>query len=168
VSGCGRWRRGCGPERRPGFGPGPVLGQMQHGSALRPGDPGGDRDEVSAHARAAGDGVAVADQGPGGAEQVVHDRRADAPGGVGVEPAGRLMGQRSVDQVGEDGLDDRMLAVGDVGLRGRLGVVGQERVITPDREKFIEFGAVADASLPAGFQSGVVSVRVARPQGGIR
>jgi hypothetical protein len=39
------------------------------------------------------------------------------------------VGQGSVDQVGEDGFDDGVLAVGDVGLGGREVGVGEERVI---------------------------------------
>ena len=42
---------------------------------------------------------------------------------------------RAVDRVGEDRLADGVLAVGDVGLRGGLVVVGQERVVAPDREQ---------------------------------
>lgn len=41
------------------------------------------------------------------------------------------MRERAVDEVGEDGFDDRVPAVGDVGLRGRLVVVGEERVVAP-------------------------------------
>jgi hypothetical protein len=50
------------------------------------------------------------------------------------------MGQWSVDQVGEHGLDDRVPAVGDVGGGGRLIAVGQERVVTPHREQLLELG----------------------------
>jgi hypothetical protein len=39
------------------------------------------------------------------------------------------VGQRSVDQVGEGGFDDRVLAVGDVGRLDREVGVGEERVI---------------------------------------
>jgi hypothetical protein len=43
------------------------------------------------------------------------------------EPDRGQVSQRPVDQVGEHGLDDRVPAVGDVGLRGRLGAVGEQR-----------------------------------------
>ena len=44
------------------------------------------------------------------------------------------MGQGSVDEVGEYGFDDCVVAVGDVGLLdGGVGV-GEERVIPLDRE----------------------------------
>jgi len=52
------------------------------------------------------------------------------------------VGQRSVDQVGEHGLDDGVAAVGEVGGHGRLGAVGEERMVAPDREQFL--GAVSD------------------------
>ena len=56
---------------------------------------------------------------------------SDEPGGDGDDrPEGRC--QRPVDEVGEDGLDDRVLAVGDVGGRGRFRVVGEERGVAPD------------------------------------
>ena len=63
----------------------------------------------------------VAGEDAGGAQQVVGDRRAQDPGGVGAEPARRHVRQGPVDQVGEHGFDDRVLAVGDVGLRRRAG-----------------------------------------------
>ncbi len=48
------------------------------------------------------------------------------------------MGQWAIDEIGEHGFDDRVPTVGDVGLRGRLGVVGEERMVSPDGEQFIE------------------------------
>ena len=65
---------------------------------------------------AAGSGVAVAGQDAGGAQQVVGDRRAQHPGGVGAEASRGDVGQGSVDQIGEDGFDDGVVAVGDVGV----------------------------------------------------
>jgi hypothetical protein len=47
------------------------------------------------------------------------------------------VGQRSVDEVGEGGFDDGVAAVGDVGVGGRLGGVGEKRVIPPDREQAV-------------------------------
>jgi hypothetical protein len=49
-----------------------------------------------------------------------------------------------VDQVGEDGLDDRVPPVGQVGLDGGFGAVGQERVVAPDREQLGELVLVPD------------------------
>jgi hypothetical protein len=45
------------------------------------------------------------------------------------------VGQGAVDEVGEGGFDDGVAAVGDIGVGGRLGGVGEERVIPPDREQ---------------------------------
>jgi hypothetical protein len=50
------------------------------------------------------------------------------------------VGQGSVDEVGENGLDDRVLAVGDVGVGDRFGVVGAERVMPPEGEHLIGAG----------------------------
>src|SRR6266702_6589726 len=107
---------------------------MQDGSSLRSGEAGGDGDELAAQCRAAGEGMAVAGQGAGGAEQVVAARRADGPRTVGRELARWHVGQWPVDEIGEDGFDDRVPTVGDVGLRGRLGAVCEERMVSPDRE----------------------------------
>ena len=41
----------------PLVGPGPVRGQVEHGAALRPGQPGGNVDDLAAQGRAAGDGM---------------------------------------------------------------------------------------------------------------
>jgi hypothetical protein len=59
--------------------------------------------------------------------------------------------QGSADQLGEDGLDDRVSTVGQVGLVGGFGAVGQERVVAPDREQLGELVLVAD---PAHDQPG--------------
>ena len=45
------------------------------------------------------------------------------------------MGPGSVDEVGPDGFADGVPAVGDVGLGDGFGVVGEERVVAPDREQ---------------------------------
>jgi len=44
------------------------------------------------------------------------------------------MGQRSVYEIGEDGLDDCVATMGDIGGGGRFVGVGEERVIPPHRE----------------------------------
>jgi hypothetical protein len=41
------------------------------------------------------------------------------------------VGQRAVDDVGQDALDDGVLPMGDVGLRGVFGAVGEERMVPP-------------------------------------
>ena len=57
-------------------------------------------------------------------------------------PARGEMGERAVDQVGEGGFDDRVPAVGDVSGGGGFDAVGEERVVPPDREQFVEAGRV--------------------------
>src|SRR3990170_1609678 len=76
------------PERGPLLGPGPVGGQVQDAAALWSGEAGGHAGDLAGPRRAAGDGVAGAAQGAGGAQQVVGDGRADGPGAVGGKPAG--------------------------------------------------------------------------------
>jgi len=72
------------------------------------------------------------------------------------------MGQRSIDQVREHGLDDRVLAVGDVRVGDRFGVVGEERVIPPHREQLVGVVAVAD---PPHDQPGSDLIRCAGERG---
>ena len=83
---------------------------------LRAGQSCRDVDDAAAQCRYACSAVLVSGQHASGAQQVVSDGRAQDPGGVGAEAARREVGQRSVDQIGEHGFDDRVLAVGDVGL----------------------------------------------------
>jgi hypothetical protein len=52
------------------------------------------------------------------------------------------VGRRSIDQVREHGFDDRVLAVGDVRVGDRFGVVGEERVVPPQREQLVGVVAV--------------------------
>jgi len=64
----------------------PALGQV-HGdvAAAMAGGAGGDVDQVTADGGAAGFVIGQAGQGPGGAQQVMRDRGAGQPGGVGRE-----------------------------------------------------------------------------------
>jgi hypothetical protein len=80
---------------------------------------------------AAGDGVAGACEDVGGSQKVVCDGGAQHPGAVGRETPGRDVGERSVDQLREHDLHDRV-AAGEVGLGGGQVGVGKERVIRPD------------------------------------
>lgn len=52
------------------------------------------------------------------------------------------MGQGAVDEVGENGLDHGVFAVGDVGIGNRLLRVGQEGVVTPEREQRVGVSGV--------------------------
>ena len=100
---------------------------MQDRAALRSGQSGGNVDDLAAQRRWCS-GVLLAGEDTGRAQQVVGDRGAQDPGRVRAESARGQVCQRPVDQVGEHGLDDRVLAVGDVGLLdGGVGV-GEERV----------------------------------------
>lgn len=78
---------------------------MQDWCALGSGEAGGDVDQASAQRGPAGGAVTGTGQGRGGAQQVVGDRGADGPGTVGAESSGRDVGQGSVDEVGEGGLE---------------------------------------------------------------
>src|SRR6185437_9999391 len=132
------------PQGVPGGFPGPVGGDR---FALGSGQPGGDVDQVTAQGGAAGAAVAGAGQGRGRAQQIVRDGRADGPGRVGAEAPRRDVGQRSVDEIGEGGFDDGVVAVGEIGVGGGFGGVGEERVIPPDREQPVGgLGGVFDAA----------------------
>jgi hypothetical protein len=56
------------------------------------------------------------------------------------------VGKRSGDQVGEDGFNDGVLAMGDVSVSDRFGRVGEKRVISPDGEQCIGPAGVFDAA----------------------
>ena len=86
-------------------------------------------DQVAAQGSTAGDGVVAAGDDAGRAQQVVRDHRAGQPGAVRGKQPRRDVCQRAVDQIGEGGLDDGVAAVGDVGLGGGQGRVGEERVM---------------------------------------
>ena len=75
---------------------------------------------------------------------------------VGAESPGGHVREGSVDEVGEDGFDDRVAAVGDVGVGSRFGGVGEERVISPHREQRVGVAGVFDAAhdQPGGHRSG--------------
>ena len=127
---------------------------MQDRASLWAGQSGGDVDDASAQGRAAGNAVGAAGEGSGGAQQVVGDGCAQDPGGVGAEMPGGYVGQGAVDEVGEDGFDDGVLAVGDVGIGGGQVGVGQKRVVAPDREQGLE--VVGVFCLAGVFGSGCV------------
>src|SRR5664280_931646 len=110
---------------------------MQRSFALGSGDPTRDVDQVTTQGGPAGHRVGLPGQSPGGAEQVVGDRRQHRPRTICWEQPGRQVSQRSVDEVGEHRFDDRMLAVGDIRVGHWFGVVGEERVVPPDGEEFV-------------------------------
>jgi hypothetical protein len=130
----------------------PALGQV-HGdvAAAVAGDAGGDADEVAADGRAAGFRVERPGQRPGGAGQVVADSRAGQPRGVGGEVPRGQVGQGAVAEVGEDLLDDGVVAVMGLGLDGLERRVGEDGVVAPAGEQLVLAGGglaveVADAA----------------------
>ena len=82
----------------------------------------------------------------GGAQQIVGDRRAEHPRGVRSEASRRHVRQRAVEEVGEDGFDDRVPAMGSIGVVGRGGGVGEERMMPPYREQRVGVAGVFDAA----------------------
>ena len=93
----------------------------------RGGEAGGHGDQVAAQGGTARDSVLTAGERAGGTQQVMRDHRTRQPGAVRAKPPGRDMREWAVDQVGEGGLHDRVLTVGEVGLGGRQGGVGEKR-----------------------------------------
>src|SRR4029079_7621642 len=76
---------GVAPQCEPVIYPGPVAGEVQDGAALGSGQPGGDGDDFASQRGAAGYRVGTSGEDAGGAKQVVGDRCAQHPGGVGPE-----------------------------------------------------------------------------------
>ena len=73
------------------FDQGQWAGRCRIGSALRAGQAGGHVDDPAAQRGAACAGVLAAGEDAGGAQQVVGDRRAQDPGGVGAEQPRRYL-----------------------------------------------------------------------------
>lgn len=109
--------------------PGPPPGQVQQLLMGRVRDPGRGVDQLGAHGRNPGPGVPAAGEDGGGAGEVERDHRAGQPGGVRSEHPRREVGERPVLQLGDDLLDEGVVAVG--GLRGqhRLARVGEHGVV---------------------------------------
>lgn len=114
----------------------PAFGQVKDEVAsCAAGCPGGDGDEVAADGGGAGPGVHRAGEGAGGAEQVLGDGRDDQPGGVGGECPGWQVRERAVVPVGEDLLDDGVVAVFFFCLRQDERRVGEYGVVAPGGEQ---------------------------------
>ena len=73
-------------------------------------------DQLGADRGGAGPGVTAASQRAGGAGEVVGDRGAGEPGGVGGEAPGGQVREWAVLQLGDDLLDDGVVAVGGFGV----------------------------------------------------
>jgi hypothetical protein len=101
----------------PGVLPGPLFGEVPgDGVASAAGGPGGEVDELGAEGGAAGVGVSGGGQGAQGTGQRVRGDGELEPRGVGVERCRGLVGQRALDEVGEDLFDDGVPAVVGFGL----------------------------------------------------
>jgi hypothetical protein len=115
-----------------------VGGQVQGDvAAAVAGEAGGDLDQVSAQRRSAGFGVEQRGETAGRSGQVVCDRGAGQSGGVGGEVPGRQVGERPVGDVGEDLLDDCVVAVLGFSLQKCEWVVGEHGVISLRAEQLV-------------------------------
>jgi hypothetical protein len=96
--------------------------------------------------------------------RVVRDRDGGQPGVVGVEISGGQVGQRAVDEFGEDLLDDRVPAVVGLGLHEHERAVGEHGVVAPDGNStaLIVWCGRAFVGHAAHKQPGVTSCRVRR------
>ena len=82
-----------------------------------------------------------------GASEVEADDGGGQPGGVRGVAAGGQVCQRSVLELGDDLLDDGVVALSLVGLDGAQGAVGGERTVPPGGEQLARGGAVAGQAL---------------------
>jgi hypothetical protein len=73
-------------------------------------------DQLGADRGGRGSGVTGAGEAGRGAHHVERNGGKDEPGGVGAEPSGRQVRQGPVLEVGDDLFDDRVLAVGGLGV----------------------------------------------------
>ncbi len=119
--------------------PGPSPRQVQGEAAGGAGDPGGDMDQVGAQGGGGGLGMEDRGQGARGPQQVVGHGPQDQPRGVRVELPRGQVGQGAGLAVGNDLLDDCVVAVLPLGLEGLERAVGEERVVAPDRKQLALF-----------------------------
>jgi hypothetical protein len=101
-------------------------------------------------------------QDPGGAGEVVRDGDAGQPG-VGGESAGGQVGQGSVDEFGEDLLDDGVAAVLGPRLHEDERAVGERGMAAPDGEQLalaVDVGLV-EVGTRRTISRAVISSRVA-------
>ena len=108
---------GVGEQLGPSFLPGPVFGQVHRDAAAGGGDFRGDVNELVADGQGNGFPGSTAGEGAGIAGQVERDACEHEPRCVGAENTGWEVWQRLRFYVGIQILDDRMLAVGFVGIK---------------------------------------------------
>jgi hypothetical protein len=116
--GARRARSGAGGERAdPGQGgdvvavPGPAGGEVKRPAARVPGQAAGDLKQPPAQRARGAHGRVGQPEQLGPSEHVVRERGQDGPGCVGVEVAGGEVRERLVFEVGDDLLDDGVVAV---------------------------------------------------------
>src|SRR3546814_9712564 len=102
----------------PGLGPGRGGGKVRYEGASAGRDPGGHVDQCGADAGSHGSGTTWCAERVDGAGDVEGHRRAGDPGGVGRIRARGEVCQRTVLELGDDLLDDRVVTVTFVGLDG--------------------------------------------------
>ena len=143
-SGCDGWWQAVAddavPQGEPGLRPGPVLGQVQDGAALRLGETGRHVDQRAAQGRAAGHGLLDRRGLPAARSRlwVIATHRAQAAFAAN-RPDGRCASGpsiRSAKVVSMIAWRRWMTSATDRGL----GAVGEEPVVPPDREQLIEAG----------------------------
>ena len=129
-----------------------ASGWASAGSAGVAGGPAGPGcDDLAAQGRAAGPAVDAAGEDACRAQQVVGDRGAQDPGVIGAESPRGDVCERSVDEVGEHGLDHSVFSVGDVGVDGGLGGIGEERVIPVRHEALVSYSRHSREELEGRF-----------------
>ena len=87
---------------------------------------------------------------PAARSKVERDGGECEPGGVGLELPGGCVGERAVLQLGDNLLDDGVVAVGLVRGDGGQSAVGDERVMAPGGEQLVLPGAARGRLLKAG------------------
>jgi len=138
----------------------PACGQVQRDMPPAvPGCAGGDVDQVAADGGAAGLAVGEAGQGAGGAQQVMGDGGAGEPGGIGREEPRGQVAQGAVIPVGEDLLDDGVVAVLSLGLDQLEWRAGEDGVVAPEAEQLVLAGGcfVVQVPDPADDQPAVIA-----------
>src|SRR5829696_7793598 len=115
--------------------PGPAGGQVQRPPARVTGESARDGEQAAAKGAGGTDGRVWQAELLGPAQQVVRERAEHGPGAVGVKVARREVCQRLVFEIGDDLLDDGMVAVFGFDEGEIVGAVGQDREVAPVGEQ---------------------------------
>ncbi len=111
--------------------PGPAGGEVQCPAACVSGQAAGDLDEPAAQGARGADGCGGQSEQLGPSEHVVRERAKHGPGAVGVKVTGGEVRERLVFEVGDDLLDDGVLAVLGLDDRDVFGAVGDQTEVPP-------------------------------------